>query len=176
MFFYLKKVLKKLTILSLVFILGYPYYAKSNQNKIEKANWKTHWTRPMTMTDLEIFQSKKRKERLVSVTRTTPVNVNKFSDPERVLQYLILKKKIIESTPSISNYMVKDHSWDEEKKILFLNGTFVRKNKTIFFKEWSFYSSQYSLQILMEDSQNFKKTDQDVVTLLHFLQNQIKKK
>ena len=72
--------------------------------------------------------------------------------------------------------MVKDHSWDEEKKILFLNGTFVRKNKTIFFKEWSFYSSQYSLQILMEDSQNFKKTDQDVVTLLHFLQNQIKKK
>ncbi|MDE0118612.1 MAG: hypothetical protein OXM55_01225 [Bdellovibrionales bacterium] len=94
--------------------LSTPCYAKKTKN----AKWKTHWTRPIPMTDPELFQSKKRKDRLVSVTRTIPVNFNRFPDTESVFKYLIPKKKtFLESTPTISNWSIKKHSWDKEKNL-----------------------------------------------------------
>ena len=87
----LKLILIVLSLLSLVF--SFPCYSKSTQKKTLKPTWKQYWTHITLIEDPELFQSKKRKDRLASVTRTAPVNLNKLPDSKQFFKNLDLKKK-----------------------------------------------------------------------------------
>ena len=158
----------------LPFVLSFPCYSKTVHIETKKTTWKQYWTRIALVNDPELFQSKRRKDRIASVTRTAPVKLSQLPDSESFFKKMNLKKKkLFQSISTIKNWNVHFHSWDKEKKVLFLTGTFLRGSKTVFFKEWYFYGKQYSPQILIEDTKKFNKTDQDIVALLDFLQKRM---
>ncbi len=86
------------------------------------------------------------------------------------------KKNFTESISTIKNWNIDSKSYNKTKKVFFLTGTFLKGNETIFFKEWYFYNKNHFFQLLIEDTQEFNETDQDIVSLLDFLQNRMIKK
>ena len=115
----LRQILVGLSLLPLIF--SFPCYSKSPpQKKVKKAKWEQYWTRITLIDDPELFQSKKRKDRLASVTRTDPVNLNQLPDSKQFFKKSELKKKnLFEAISTIASWKVHFHSWDKEKKVLF---------------------------------------------------------
>lgn len=87
----LRMILVSMSLFSLVF--HFPCYSKMTQKKVKKTTWEHYWTRITFIDDPELFQSKKRKDRLASVTRTDPVNSNQLPDSKQFFKKLDLKKK-----------------------------------------------------------------------------------
>ena len=87
----LRLILVGLSLLSFVF--SFPCYSKSTQKKEKKPTWEQYWTRITLIDNPELFSSKKRKDRLASVTQTDPVNLNQLPDSKQFFKKLDLKKK-----------------------------------------------------------------------------------
>ena len=159
------------------FVLNFPCYSESIKTEIKKDTWKQYWSHIDLINDPELFQSKKRKDRLASVTQTDPINLSKLTDSEKLFKtWIFKKKKLTEFISTIKNWNVDSHSYDKTKKVLLLKGTLLRGNKIVFFKEWYFYNKKHFFQLLIEDTQKFNETDKDIVSLLDFLQNRMIKK
>ena len=86
-----RQILIDLSLLILIF--SFPCYSKSIQKKEKKPTWEQYWTQITLIDDPKLFQSKKRKDRLVSVTQTDPVNLNQLPDSKQFFKKLDKKKK-----------------------------------------------------------------------------------
>ena len=89
----------------LPFVLSFPCYSKNVHIETKKTTWKQYWTRIALVNDPELFQSKRRKDRIASVTRTAPVKLSQLPDSESFFKKMNLKKKkLFQSISTIKNW------------------------------------------------------------------------
>ncbi len=82
-----------LIVLSLVLIV--PCYSENIKTETKKDTWKQYWSRINLVDDPELFQSKKRKDKLASVTLADPISLSKLTDSEKLFKTWVSKKKTL---------------------------------------------------------------------------------
>ena len=130
------------------------------------------WRRPdffLGPGEPQIFVSEYLPEIIVSVSQASRRKAP-LPDSEQAFQKLEKRKRrAIQKIQSISQWTPDFYFWDRNSQTLFLKGHLIRRDKTVFFKEWHFYSENQIISILMESQKDFSRGDGRIVRFLNYI-------